>query len=110
MKRTEVQAPTSIVVALAALARVTERLEKAVSAVSALRLPSEAASSRPLASATYLTVPQAVDYLSFCSPAAFYMWVGRQQIPKCRTGRRLLFLRRDLDEAVQGRGTGRRPR
>lgn len=56
-----------------------------------------------LSRATYLSVPQAVEYLAFVSAAAFYMWVGRQQIPKCRTGRRLLFLRRDLDEAVQAK-------
>lgn len=62
--------------------------------------------NRPLVDvsrATYLSVPEAVEYLRFGSAPAFYMWVGRHQIPKCRTGRRLLFLRRDLDEAVQAK-------
>lgn len=54
-----------------------------------------------LAGATYLTVPEAVEYLRFASKPALYLWAERHQIPKCRRGRTLLFLRRDLDEAVQ---------
>lgn len=50
---------------------------------------------------TYLSVDQATQYLCFPSRNAFRLWAGRHGIPKCRRGRTLLFLRRDLDEAVQ---------
>lgn len=58
-----------------------------------------------LSRATYLNVAEAVDYLRFTDAKnpkrALYEWARRNQIPKCRPGRtgRLLFLRRDLDEA-----------
>jgi hypothetical protein len=52
--------------------------------------------------ATYLSVPEAVTYLRFSSRDALYRWVRRYRIPKCGTGR-VLFLRRDLDEAMQER-------
>jgi hypothetical protein len=54
-----------------------------------------------LAGKTYLTVFEASRYLSFNTEKAFYSWVDRHSVPKCRRGGRLLFLRRDLDEAVQ---------
>lgn len=50
--------------------------------------------------ATYLTTAQTVAYLQFASVDALYVWVSRQRIPKCRRGRTVLFLKRDLDEAV----------
>lgn len=50
---------------------------------------------------TYLSVPEATVYLRFQSKKALYCWVAEHGIPKCRRGRVLLFLRRDLDEAVQ---------
>ena len=55
-----------------------------------------------LARQTYLTVDQAVQFLCFPSRAAIYHWADRQGIPKCRRGRVILFLRRDLNEAVCG--------
>ena len=54
-----------------------------------------------LARQTYLTVDEAAQYLCFPSRNAFYHWIGRSGVPRCRRGRVLLFLRRDLDEAVQ---------
>lgn len=54
-----------------------------------------------LAKSTYLNVDEAVAYLRFPSVAAFYHWIERYRVPRGRTGRKLLFLRRDLDEAVQ---------
>lgn len=61
-----------------------------------------------LSRATYLSTAEAVQYLRFVSVEAFYDWVRRYSIPKCTPsgGRRLLFLRRDLDEAVQQRRQG----
>jgi hypothetical protein len=49
----------------------------------------------------YLAAAQAAEYV--CSPSirAFYAWVDRRQVRKCHRGRRLVFLRRDLDEALQ---------
>lgn len=55
-----------------------------------------------LARQTYLTVEESIVYLCFPSRAAIYHWADRQGIPKCRRGRVILFLRRDLDEAVCG--------
>jgi hypothetical protein len=52
-------------------------------------------------STTYLTVPEAQAYLRFPSRAAFRVWAKRNGLPCCRRGARtLLFLRRDLDDAV----------
>lgn len=50
---------------------------------------------------TYLTVPETRDLLRLPSDHAVYMWAIRHRIPKCRVGRSIRFLRRDLDEAVQ---------
>lgn len=54
---------------------------------------------------TYLTVSEAVVYLRFTRCVqpenALYQWVRDHRIPKCRRGRTVLFLRRDLDQAVQ---------
>jgi Helix-turn-helix domain len=61
-----------------------------------------------LARQTYLTVDEAVIYLRFVSRAAIYHWADRQGVPKCRRGRVILFLRRDLDEAVRGHGLHRK--
>lgn len=49
---------------------------------------------------TYVTVAEAAVYLRFPSTAAFRMWEHRHPLPKCRTGRRVLFYRKDLDAAV----------
>jgi hypothetical protein len=54
-----------------------------------------------LARQTYLTIPETRHYLRFSSNAAVYMWILRHRFPKCRRGRTVLLLRRDLDEAVQ---------
>jgi hypothetical protein len=51
---------------------------------------------------TYLTAAEAVVYGRFPSVRAFHQWVYRRQVPKC-AGRRGLFLRRDLDEAIQSK-------
>ncbi len=57
-----------------------------------------------MTSTTYLTVPEAADYLRFPTPHAFRAWARRHGLPSCRRGgRTLLFLRRDLDEAVGNR-------
>ena len=52
-------------------------------------------------SSTYLTVEEAMHYLSgFDTADAFRKWVKRHGVPRFRVGRTLRFLRRDLDEAV----------
>lgn len=53
---------------------------------------------------TYLSVPQLQEYLDFPSAQATRQWLFRhkRRVPKCnRFGRRVLVLRRDVDEAVQ---------
>lgn len=55
-----------------------------------------------LASKTYLTAVEAAIYLGRPSVRALYKIVDTHRIPKCRCGRSLLFLRRDLDEFTQG--------
>lgn len=50
---------------------------------------------------TYLSAAEACDYVRSPTLRAFYAWIERQRIQKFHRGRRLLFLRRDLDEAVQ---------
>jgi hypothetical protein len=50
---------------------------------------------------TYLTVEELVAYLRFPSAHACRVWVTRTGLPKCRRGRTLLVLRRDVDQAVQ---------
>lgn len=54
-----------------------------------------------LSSRTYLTVPQLMDYGGFVSMNAVYCWLHDARIPKCRRGRVLLLLRRDVDTAFQ---------
>lgn len=49
---------------------------------------------------TWLTVPEATDYLRFPSVAAFRQWVRRYGIASAHKGRAVMFLRRDLDAAV----------
>lgn len=51
---------------------------------------------------TYLTIRETQAYLSFPSEGAVYQWARKAAIPKCHRGGTILFLRRDLDEAVQG--------
>jgi hypothetical protein len=51
-------------------------------------------------STTYLTADEARDYLRFRTIRALYRWASANAVPKCRRGRSMLFLRRDLDEAV----------
>jgi len=65
--------------------------------------PVTSTSAVDLSTQTYLTIPQVREYLQFPSEDAVYRWVYRHRIPKCRVGRKLLFLRRDLDDAVRGR-------
>jgi hypothetical protein len=50
---------------------------------------------------TYLTVDQTIAYLKFPTANAVHLWASRKRVPKCRRGRIVLFLRRDLDNAVQ---------
>jgi hypothetical protein len=52
------------------------------------------------ASTTYLTSEEARDYLRFPTLRALYRWASSNAVPKCRRGRSMLFLRRDLDDAV----------
>lgn len=60
-------------------------------------------------STTYLTADEAREYLRFKTIRALYRWASANAIPKCRRGRSMLFLRRDLDEAVgNSRGARRR--
>lgn len=54
-------------------------------------------------STTYLTAAEARDYLRFATTNAFRLWVRRHGVPKLKRGRSLLFLRRDLDDVVNGR-------
>ena len=65
-------------------------------------------------STTYLTADEAREYLRFKTIRALYHWASANAIPKCRRGRAMLFLRRDLDEAVGNHGaqsrTGRTSR
>jgi hypothetical protein len=58
----------------------------------------------------YLTTSEAAEYLGYRRPVyadpreAFVSWIrrlGPQGPPTCRRGRRLLFLRADLDRHVQ---------
>ena len=56
----------------------------------------------------YMTVDQAVVYAAFPSKWALYKWVKRSGVRTYRRGSRLLFKRRDIDEAlkpVEDRGT-----
>lgn len=58
-------------------------------------------------STTYLTSEEAREYLRFKTIRALYRWASANAVPKCRRGRSMLFLRRDLDEAIGN--TSRRP-
>lgn len=49
---------------------------------------------------TYLTTVEAKDYLRFKSMKGLYRWSESHAVPRCRRGRTILFLKRDLDEAV----------
>lgn len=49
----------------------------------------------------YLGVEAAADYLS-CKPARIYELVAQGRLHPLRDGRRLLFLRADLDAALDG--------
>lgn len=51
---------------------------------------------------TYLSVAEVMEYGSFSSANAVYIWAHRKRLPKCPgRGRTVLFLRRDVDEALQ---------
>jgi hypothetical protein len=52
---------------------------------------------------TYLDTNEACVYARFLTLDAFYTWVRRHSVPKLKRGRSLLFLRRDLDDVLQGR-------
>lgn len=65
---------------------------------------------------TYLTTLEAAEYVREADAAdlvdprrrrraqvRFYMWVRRNRVVACGSAGKLLFLRRDLDEAVQRR-------
>lgn len=55
-------------------------------------------------STTYLSAEEAREYLRFKTMKGLYHWVDANGVPKFRRGdRKLLFLRRDLDEAVGNR-------
>jgi hypothetical protein len=51
---------------------------------------------------TYLTVPEAREYLRFGTDKAVYCWASTYRIPRLRRGKVILFRRRDLDLAVSG--------
>jgi hypothetical protein len=74
------------------------------------RLGDLADASIDLSRQTYLTVRQTRHYLGFPSEMAVYHWAIRYAVRKCRRGSMLLFLSRDLDEAVQQDRHGRAPR
>ncbi len=61
-----------------------------------------AASIEEIARQTYVTPDEACVYLRFDTLNAFYKWSRKHGIPRAHRGRRLLFLRRDLDRVVQG--------
>jgi hypothetical protein len=50
----------------------------------------------------YLTAAEAAEHLRFATRNAFYKWARLHAVPRAQRGRRLLFLRRDLDRLVQG--------
>lgn len=50
----------------------------------------------------WLTTEEAARYLRFPSVRAFYAWLDRNNIPKSRRGRVLLFERRILDAYIRG--------
>ena len=53
---------------------------------------------------TYLNTAEAMAYLSDeGTPHAFTQRMRRHGVPQLRDGRRVLYLRRDLDDYVQGR-------
>ena len=53
-----------------------------------------------ISKSVYLTSDEAAALLRFPSKAAFMKFVYRHGLPKCHAGRRVLFRRRDLDDAV----------
>ncbi len=61
-----------------------------------------AASIEDIARQTYVTPNEARIYLRFDTLNAFYKWATKNSIPRAHRGRRLLFLRRDLDRLVHG--------
>jgi excisionase family DNA binding protein len=56
-----------------------------------------ALSSQPSAMSPWMTAAQAAVYLGLPSIRALYQAVRRGQVPARRLGRRLRFLRQDLD-------------
>jgi excisionase family DNA binding protein len=49
----------------------------------------------------YLTADQAAVYVACPTRGAFYKWRSRSGVRTYRRGRRVMFKRRDLDEALQ---------
>jgi len=54
-----------------------------------------------LATQTYLTPAEAAHYTRRSSVNAFRQWAYRERIPSCHMGRAVLYLRRDIDKAIQ---------
>lgn len=57
----------------------------------------------PLVRSPYLTAEEAAVYVRSATVRAFYKWRVKYGVPACRAGRfgKLLFLRRDLDDALK---------
>jgi len=55
-----------------------------------------------IARQTYLTPAEASIYLRFDTADAFRKFANRHGIPRAHRGRRVLYLRRDLDRLVTG--------
>lgn len=54
---------------------------------------------------TYLTSEEGAEHVRSASLDAFRKWVRRHGVPHFHYGRRLRFLRRDLDEALGNHST-----
>lgn len=67
-----------------------------------------ASAPAPLERQTYLSVDDLLIYLRCQKRQQIYDWLRENPIPRCRMGRRLLFLRRDVDEIIQGGRRGLR--
>jgi predicted DNA-binding transcriptional regulator AlpA len=49
----------------------------------------------------WLTTEQASVYGGFSTPKAYWEWSKRHKVPKSRAGRRLRWLREDIDQALK---------
>ena len=58
----------------------------------------------------YLTTAEAAAYVRAPSTNALLLWARRHRVPRCKRGHLVLFLRRDLDDALDPRHTLTLPR